>query len=71
MPSVSLPPQESHPRAQKVLVAVEAAAAALHIMTVPHMPPRGALGRGSRGSCCEQEQGCRGDLLPVRPALTG
>ncbi|PRW45458.1 nipped-B isoform X2 [Chlorella sorokiniana] len=31
---------ESHPRAQKVLVAVEAAAAALHIMTVPDMPPR-------------------------------
>lgn len=40
----ALPPrlQESSPRAQRILAAVEAAAAALHLMTVPNMPPRGA-----------------------------
>jgi hypothetical protein len=33
--------QEGSPRAQKVLIAMEAAAAALHLMTVPNMPQRG------------------------------
>ncbi len=33
--------QEGSPRAQRILIAAEAAAAALQIMTVPGMPQRG------------------------------
>jgi hypothetical protein len=36
------PEQEATPRAQRLLTAVEAAAVALHLMTVPDMPQRGA-----------------------------